>query len=215
MRFVRSLFLLGLIIGATPALAFDAVESLTRLVREASTAPNPVMAFLQGANKLPNFTVGRAEIQRAMQAAGVPRTGPLRQLLGPTTRLAKNGNALSAQRSEETLVDLPEGRAVKLGRTIKANLSLRDGQAQVDRIEGIEVGENARSLYRLKRVRFSERGRGQNREQVAILTVGTFLGDIDRTISLGRVGPAPTARSGGGQPRARTGFTNEMERVNR
>lgn len=212
MRFA-SLPLVGLLLAAAPALAFDPVEALTTLVREASAAPNPVMAFLQGAARLPDFSLRQADIQRAMEAAGVPPNGPIRQLLGPTTRLNKRGRNLSARRSRASLVEVPGG-FVELGQEIEASLSVQGPHdARVDNVQGIRVGKKRNGLNTLKRVQFTrQRGR-----QVAILTGSAnifLLGEVEGTETID-LGPAGPARSSGDQPTRRTqpngrGFTDAL-----
>lgn len=180
----RAVALLGLVVMlGQPALA-DPVDDLTALVRSASQSSNPVMAFLQGAAALPDFNLGRADIQRALQEAGVPANGPLAELLGPGTGLQKVGDQIIAQRSRESVVPVPGG-AVGVGKVVRARVRQNGpNDFQLTDIQGIRVGENMgafRDLYELGDVRFRQVGG----RLVAEMGVKTFFGRIPKNIDLG------------------------------
>lgn len=187
----RAAALLGLVVMlGQPALA-DPVDDLTALVRSASQSSNPVMSFLQGAAALPDFNLGRADIQRALQVAGVPSNGPLAELLGPGTGLQKVGDQIIAQRSRESVVPVPGG-AVGVGKVVRARVRQNGANDfQLTDIQGIKVGENMgayRDLYDLGDVRFHQ----VNGRLVADMGVKTFFGRIPKTIDLGPVGSTTT-----------------------
>lgn len=180
------------------------VEDLTRLVDEAARSPDPTMAFLRGAAALPDFQLSQADVQRALEAAGVPQEGPLRQLLGPTLELKKKGDRISIQRSHPTVLAGP-GSAIELGRKVDVRLRLEGQDAELDKISGIRVGEQANDLYDLWRVKFTREGG----RPVAKVTAGAAIFSKTVTVDLG---PAP---GGGGSTPAtpqppQTGITQAM-----
>lgn len=189
MKFLRGslpVLALALVFGQ-PALA-DPVDDLTALVRSSAQSSNPVMAFMQGAARMPDFNLGRADIQRALQAAGVPNSGPLWELLGNGTGLQKVGDQIIAQRSSESVVAVPGG-AVGVGKVVRARVRQNGPEDfSLTDIEGIRVGESMgpySSLYNLGDVRFHQQGG----RLVADLGVKTFLGRIPKRIDMGPVPP--------------------------
>lgn len=182
---------LALLVLAGPVRA-DPVADLTRLVREASATSNPAMAFLKGAAMLPDFKLGETQIRRALEEAGVPSSGLIRQLLGPTTRLVKQGNQVQIDRSKPSLIVMPNGSAVQLDKRVVAALTLHSAQdATISEVSGIKVGEDASALYDLKKVRFTR----ENGRPVAKVTAGAFIFSKTVTIDLT---PKPSGAPFGG-----------------
>lgn len=182
---------LALLVLAAPVRA-DPVENLTKLVREASATPNPAMAFLRGAGGMADFKLGQSDIKRALEAAGVPQTGLIRQLLGPTTRLLKQGNQVWIDRAKPTTIVMPNGSAVQLDRQVYAQLTVQGANdATISEVHGIKVGEDASQLYDLQKVRFTK----ENGKPVAKVTAGAFIFSKTVTIDLT---PKPSAAPFGG-----------------
>lgn len=188
-RFVLSALALLTLAGPVRA---DPVDDLTALVREAGTTSNPAMAFLKGAARMSDFKLNQTEIRRALESAGVPATGLLRQLLGPTTRLVKQGNHVAIDRSKPTTIVMPNGSAVRLDKRVVAELTLNGpNDATISEVSGIKVGESADALYDLKKVRFTK----ENGRPVAKVTAGAFIFSKTVTIDLT---PKPNAAPFGG-----------------
>jgi hypothetical protein len=204
---------LALLALAAPGRA-DPVEDLTRLVREASATPNPAMAFLRGAGGMGDFKLAQADIKRALEAAGVPQTGLLRQLLGPTTRLVKQGNQVWIDRAKPTVIVMPNGSAVQLDRQVHAQLTVQGPQdATISEIHGMKVGEDASQLYDLQKVRFTREGG----RPVAKVTAGAFIFSKTVTIDLTpKPGAAPfgagsvTASAPNGKPTPTVGLVGAL-----
>jgi hypothetical protein len=209
--------LLVLLLAAPAARAQDPVASLTTLARDAATSANPAMAFLQGLGGMGDFDLRTADIRRALTDAGVPATGMLRDLLGPTTRLRKRGANVEIDRSEETMLRLDSGSAIEIGRRVKARLRVEGAnEAMIDKVDGIKVGESADSLYDLWRVQFTREGN----KPVAKVTAGALVFSKTVTIDLSRrtpppahpTPPTPTASS---RPGRTPGLTGAVETTTR
>ncbi|MCO5170031.1 MAG: hypothetical protein M9894_27160 [Planctomycetes bacterium] len=186
------------LLPALPALLFlaalagpvqaDPVARLTALVQQAANTANPTMAVMRGLAAMPDFTLGQADIQRALRQANLPRGSLLERVLGPTTRLVKRGDRVEIDRSQTTRATMETGQGIELGRKVTARFRVQgSNDALIDEIRGIKVGENARDLYDLRRVQFTR----ENGKPVAKVTAGAFVFSKTVTIDL-------SPRSGGG-----------------
>lgn len=183
--------LLALLLAALPAAASDPVAALTQLVGESAASPDPTMAFLRGAAALPDFALDRAQVLRALEAAGAPSDGPIGQLLGPTLSLSKKGDRIAIQRSHPTTLTGPTS-AIEVGKDVKVRLRVRGEEAALDKIDGIRVGESANELYDLWDVKFTR----VNGRPVARVTAGLAIFSKTVTVDL----PEPAARAGSTPP---------------
>lgn len=165
------------VIGAALA---GPVEDLTKLVQAAANTPNPAMAFLSSLARMGDFDLRQADIKKALAAADLPADSPLTKLLGPTTRLRKQGDRLIADRSRTTAITMDDGKTVQLGRQLKARLTVKNNQALIDDIDGIKVGNSPDELYDLWKVRFFNQG-GRPKAEItagALIFSKTFVIDL-------------------------------------
>lgn len=181
---------IGLAVYSSPAHA-DAVDDLTKLVRQAASTQNPVMAVMRGLASMGDFDLNQSQIKRALSKANLPAGGMLDKVLGPTKRLTKRGSKVVIERTQATTVRLDTGHAIQLGKRVSAEFRV-SGQhdALIDKVEGIKVGESASSLYDLWKIKFTR----QNGRPVAMITAGAFVFSKTVTVDLsGLSGNAPTS----------------------
>lgn len=190
----------------SPARA-DTVDDLVGLIREAGRAGNPAMAFIRGLGGLGDFTLGQADIRRALREANAPTGGMIEKLLAPTQKITKKGGKVSIERSQETTLSplTPDGNgAVKLGRKVSARVSVTGAEsATIDDVSGIEVGEQANKLYDLDKVRFVKEGGRQLAKVTASWGIFSKTVTIDITpkpvpggVVAGAPSPTPTPTVG-------------------
>lgn len=201
---------------AAPAVRATPLEDLTALARDAAASANPAMAFLRGLGGMGDFDLREADIRRALADAGVPATGMLRDLLGPTTRLRKRGATVDLERSRVTTLALDGGSTIEIGRHVKARLRV-DGpnDALIDKVDGIRVGESADSLYDLWRVQFTKEGN----KPVAKVTAGALVFSKTVTVDLSRRAPpsgsAPPRPTAASRPAETPGLTGAVGNATR
>lgn len=190
----RSLFapaFLALLLCAAPAKA-DAVSDLTALVKSAATNSNPTMAFMRGLASMGNFDLKTADVRRALAAANLPPGGILDKVLGPTTRLKKDGDRIEIERSQDTEIQMPNGAGVRLGKRIKARFRVQgEHDATIDNVSGIKVSpaptpeDQNPSFYDLWDVKFTREGG----KPVAKITAGALIFSKTVTVDLSPLKP--------------------------
>lgn len=156
----------AVLLAAAPVALAGPAEQLAGLIQESTASGQPVMTFFTGARAMPNQTLDRATIQRALAIAKVPLKGPLAQVLTHTTRIVKNGDRLAIARNRSSVVKLGETGFARIGREVEFRVrggamtaaSGRDrshmtgadngtGFVKVDKLDGIEVSEDGSSFY--------------------------------------------------------------------
>lgn len=204
------LLLVLALVNAAPSSRADTVDQLVALIRQSSSTGNPAMAFLQGLGRLGDFSLGQADIRRALTESGAPAGGMIEKLLSTTKKLTKRGGSVQIDRTQETLLSplTPDGKgAVKIGKTVKFRLRVQgSNDATIDDVSGLQVGETRDDLYDLWNVKFTREGG----RPVAKVTAGALIFSKTVTIDLSP-GATPAARPSGNQPR-RNGLTDAVDR---
>lgn len=199
------------LVNAAPSTRADTVDQLVALIRQSSGTGNPAMAFLQGLGRLGDFSLGQADIRRALTESGAPAGGMIEKLLSTTKKLTKRGANVQIDRTQETLLSplTPDGKgAVKIGKTVKFRLRVQgSNDATIDDVSGIRVGETKDDLYDLWNVKFTREGG----RPVAKVTAGALIFSKTVTIDLSPAA-TPNRLNGAPQPR-RNGLTDRVDRT--
>lgn len=151
---------------ASPLALAGPAEELAALIKSSSQSSQPVMTFFTGARQMPDQTLDRATILRALELAEVPTQGPLTQVLQATTSLRKDGDRLLISRSESTDVKLGSSGYARIGTEVSlrilggeiatapeadlANMADPDpgtGFVKVSEVSGIGVSEDGQSFF--------------------------------------------------------------------
>lgn len=196
------------LVNAAPTRA-DTVDQLVALIRQSSSTGNPAMAFLQGLGRLGDFSLGQADIRRALTESGAPAGGMIEKLLSTTRKLTKRGAHVQIDRTQETTLSplTPDGKgAVKIGKTVKLRLRVQGSHdATIDDVSGLQVGETRDELYDLWNVKFTREGG----RPVAKVTAGALIFSKTVTIDLS---PSATPARSTNPVQPRRGLTDAVDR---
>jgi len=146
------------------------------LIREALASGSPALAFLQGLDRLGDVDLDRAALEDVLERAAAPRGSQLDRLLRPTRRLRREGDRVTVERAEPTVLEAGERGVLALEADVAFDLAREGDAVRLDEVDGIEVGRTANATWGLNHVVFDVEGRS------AALDVGPAF--FSRTVKI-------------------------------
>jgi len=184
----RTLFALGLLLCATPALAQSTAEAFQGVLERTAASPTRTVTFFEGLGGLPDGVVEGDAVQAALEAADVPPEGLLGAFLDGLERVEKSGSKVILHRGEEVTVNTGSG-FVQLGKTVEMKVKAADStHSQLTGLDGAKAGRSAGSLFPIRKLGLSVDAANVT---TAKLNVGYAL--LNKTVEIVLAKKPPTA----------------------